>query len=367
MTFFRFAILITATLLVSGCAVSPTKPKPMPNTLQKTLVIGHRGASALRPEHTLAAYAKAIDDGADMIEPDLVSTRDGILVARHENEISGTTDVAARPEFASRKANKSIDGERVSGWFTEDFTLAELKTLRARERLPELRSTQYDGQFEIATLTEIITLLAKESKKQDRIIGLIPEIKHSTYFASIGLAMEDKLLAGLADHPYTQKAPIMIQSFETSNLRALHKKIGKASNITLLQLMGRRSEHPYDTVSAGKKNCYGDMMSLEGLREIANYADAVGPAYRDLDPQRSEDGTMRSALVNDAHALGLQVHVYTFRPENYFLEKSHRNDAGELARNEVGAVAQIRDYLALGIDAFFTDDPALGRRAVDGG
>ncbi|MGH8106530.1 MAG: glycerophosphodiester phosphodiesterase family protein, partial [Arenimonas sp.] len=290
---FRFAMFVAAALLVSGCAVTPTQSKPMLDPSQKPLVIGHRGASALRPEHTLAAYAKAIEDGADLIEPDLVSTRDGVLLARHENEIAGTTDVAARAEFASRKATKIIDGEHISGWFTEDFTLAELKTLRARERLPELRSTQYDGKFEIATLTEIITLVAEESAKRHRIIGLIPEIKHSTYFASIGLPMEDKLLAALAVHPYTQKAPIMIQSFETANLRELRKTIGKASNITLLQLMGRRSESPYDTVLAGEKISYGDMMKPEGLREIANYADAIGPAYRDLDLQRSENGIMR--------------------------------------------------------------------------
>lgn len=154
----------------------PTIPVP------KALVIAHRGASALRPEHTLAAYAKAIEDGADAIEPDLVSTRDGFLVARHENEISGTTDVADRAEFAARKTSRSIDAQTITGWFTEDFTLAELKTLRARERLPQLRSTQYDGQFEIATLEEIIDLAASESAARGRLIGLVPRDQASQLF-----------------------------------------------------------------------------------------------------------------------------------------------------------------------------------------
>lgn len=326
----------------------------------KALVIGHRGASALRPEHTLAAYAKAIEDGADLIEPDLVSTRDGVLVARHENEISGTTDVALRREFTSRKTSKSIDGEQVTGWFTEDFTLAELKTLRARERLPELRSTAFDGQYEIATLDEIIALAAEASAKQGRLIGLAPEIKHPSHFAALGLAMEDKLLAVLRAHPHTRTAPVIIQSFETRNLRELRGKIGNDSNFSLLQLLGGKHERPYDSVVAGKPLTYGTMMTVESLREVAKYADAIGPAYRDLDPVHG-----RSRLIDDAHATGLKVIVYTFRPENHFLG----NDAGEggaAARHEPGSIRQIREYLALGIDAFFTDDPALGRRAVDG-
>ena len=327
----------------------------------KALVIGHRGASALRPEHTLASYAKAIEDGADIIEPDLVSTRDGVLVARHENEISGTTDVARKPEFASRKTTKSIDGERTTGWFTEDFSLAELKTLRARERLPELRSTAFDGQFQIATFDEIIALAAEASEQQGRLIGLAPEIKHPTYFASLGLAMEDKLLSALRAQPYTRTAPIIIQSFETANLRELRGKIGKDSNISLLQLLGRTGDGPYDMVMAGSPTTYGTMMTADGMRGIAAYADAVGAAYRDLAPANG-----RSRLVDEAHAAGLQVIVYTFRPENHFLENDDRGAGGPAARNETGSIAQIRAHLALGIDAFFTDDPGLGRRAVDG-
>ncbi len=338
----------------------------MPSPTAKATVIAHRGASALRPEHTLAAYAKAIEDGADWIEPDLVSTKDGVLVARHENEISGTTDVAAHPEFVARKTVKRIDGKRTEGWFTEDFTLAELKTLRARERLPELRSTAFDGQFEIATFDEIVALADEESRKRGRLIGLAPEIKHPTHFASLGLAMEDRLLAALAAHPHTRSAPVMIQSFEIANLRALREKILRGSNIALLQLLGGRSERPYDAVVASSAIDYGAMMRAEGLRDIATYADAIGVAYRDLDPAEHADGTRRSRLIDDAKAAGLRVVAYTFRPENHFLQRTYRSDGKDAARHEAGSIRQIRDYVALGLDAFFTDDPALGRRAVDG-
>ncbi len=323
------------------------------------LVIGHRGASALRPEHTLEAYRKAIEDGADLIEPDLVSTRDGVLVARHENEISGTTDVASRPEFAARRTTKTIDGERVEGWFTEDFTLDELRTLRARERLPQLRSTAYDGLYGIPTLEEIVALAAEESRLRGRPIGLAPEIKHPTHFAGLGLAMEDRLLAILAAHPHTRTAPVVIQSFEIGNLRALRTRIARGGNLRLLQLLGAPDERPYDTVAAGRPLRYGEMMQTAGLRDIATYADAIGPAYRDLAPV---DGDSR--LVDEAHAAHLQVIVYTFRPENHFLGPL-AGAGGPTARHEAGAIQLIRDHLALGIDAFFTDDPALGRRAVD--
>jgi glycerophosphoryl diester phosphodiesterase len=188
------------------------------------IIIAHRGASAERPEHTLAAYARAIEQGADFIEPDLVPTKDHQLVARHENEISGTTDVASRPEFAARKTTKTIDGETITGWFTEDFTLAELKTLRARERLPELRpgNTAFDGQQEIPTLAEIIALAKAESARTGRTIGIYPETKHPSYFRSLGLALEPVLLAELTRAGWTtREAPVFIQSFEVDNLKAL--------------------------------------------------------------------------------------------------------------------------------------------------
>lgn len=363
------ALLAGLALTMAGCASSPAVPQAdlaMSSPTAKATVIAHRGASALQPEHTLASYRKAIEDGADWIEPDLVCTKDGVLVARHENEISGTTDVAAHPEFAARKTVKRIDGERTEGWFVEDFTLAELKTLRARERLPELRSTAFDGRYEIATFEEIVTLADEESRKRGRSIGLAPEIKHPTHFARLGLAMEDRLLAALAAHPHTRAAPVMIQSFEIANLRALREKIPRGANIALLQLLGRRNERPYDTEIAGASIDYGAMMRAEGLREIATYADAIGVAYRDLDPAENADGVRRSRLVDDAKAAGLRVVAYTFRPENHFLERAYRGDGDDAARHDAGAVRQIRDYVALGLDAFFTDDPALGRRAVDG-
>ncbi|WP_425601018.1 glycerophosphodiester phosphodiesterase [Dyella sedimenti] len=334
----------------------------------KVLVIGHRGASALRPEHTLASYGKAIADGADFIEPDLVMTRDGVPVARHENEIGGTTDVASHPEFAARKTTKAIDGHPVTGWFTEDFTLAELKILRARERLPAFRGTAYDGRFQIPTLDEIIDFVAAESATRGRVIGIIPEIKHGTYFQKAGLPMEDKVLAILAAHAYTRTAPVEIQSFETANLRYLRGKLGKDHpNIRLLQLMDDPGEHPYDVVAAGGRLSYGDMMTPAGLREIASYADAIGPGIRAIIPLAA-DGTLGrpTALVHDAHAAGLELHPYTFRPENYFQAKNFWQGTDPKTFNEAGSVAEIRAYLAAGIDAFFTDDPALGRKAVDG-
>ena len=215
----------------------------------KVLVIGHRGASALRPEHTLASYAVAIEDGADFVEPDLVSTKDGVLVIRHENEIGGTTDVAAHPEFAARRTTKTVDGVSINGWFTEDFTLAELKTLRARERLADIRkaNTAYDGQFTVPTFDEMIEFVAAEASARGRVIGIIPEIKHSTYFRGLGLPMEDKVLATLSAHAYTRTAPVEIQSFEIGNLRSLRGKLGKAhANIRLLQLMDMADGHPSD-------------------------------------------------------------------------------------------------------------------------
>lgn len=366
MTPHRPISIILLLLALTGTAAPVTaQDSAVPSSTRKAIVIAHRGASALRPEHTLAAYAKAIEDGADWIEPDLVSTRDGFLVARHENEIGSTTDIADHPEFAARKSRKSIDGETTSGWFAEDFTLAELKTLRMRERLPQLRSTRYDGRFEIATLEDIIALVASESAKRGRVIGLVPEIKHPTYFASLGLPMEDKLLAALAAHDYTRSAPVDIQSFETGNLKYLRGKVAKGSHITLLQLLGGRGERPWDLASAGRSTRYGELMKAEGLREIATYADAIGPSYKDLEIEQA-GGRWRSALVDDAHAAGLQVHAYTFRPENHFLQRRYRDSAGKAARNPAGSVREIRDHLSTGIDAFFTDDPELGRQAVDG-
>ncbi|MCD9027223.1 glycerophosphodiester phosphodiesterase [Luteimonas sp. BDR2-5] len=332
----------------------------------RPLVVAHRGASARLPEHTLAAYRRAIEDGADAIEPDLVMTRDGVLVARHENEIGSTTDVGQRPEFADRRRTQRIDGVAVTGWFTEDFTLAELKTLRARERLPAVRGIWYDGQYAIPTLHEIVILLSDLSQAHGRTIGLMPEIKHPSHFQALGLAMEAPLLEVLAQHPVTQRAPVVVQSFEIANLRTLRGMLGPAhGNIELLQLIGDPRERPADVAAAGNGPRYRDMTTPDGLRTIAGYAQWIGPPVAQLG-EIGRGGTIEpTTLVADAHAAGLRVLPYTFRPENPFLPKPLRRGAAN-ARNEDGSIAEMRAYLALGIDGLFTDDPALGRAAVDG-
>lgn len=348
-------------------AVVPFVEKPLAAKVQ---VIGHRGACAWRPEHTLASYARAIADGADWIEPDLVMTSDGVMIARHENEIGSTTDVAARTEFAARRTGKIIDGVEVEGWFSEDFTLAELKTLRARERLPSLRSTQFDGQFPLVTLEEIIAFVAATAHAGGRLIGIIPEIKHGTYFRRIGLPMEDALLATLAAHDYTCHAPVEIQSFEIGNLKYLRGKLDivERRHIRLLQLLGDGAEQPYDVAAKGGELDYRRMMTPTGLRDVAGYADAIGPSRHAIIPL-APDGSLGSptTLVRDAHAAGLEVHPYTFRPENHFLPKNLWSGSDPRAFNAVGSIAEIRAYLDAGIDAFFTDDPALGCRALQEG
>jgi glycerophosphoryl diester phosphodiesterase len=331
-------------------------------------VIGHRGAPALRPEHTLASYQKAIDDGADIIEPDLVSTQDGVLVARHENEISSTTNVADVPAFAGRKTTKTIDGQSVTGWFTEDFTLAELKTLRAREPIPDIRpdNVAYNDQFDIPTLDEIIALARDQSAKLGRNIGIYPETKHPTYFQSIGLPLEDRLIDALRRDAFTaSRTTVYIQSFEVANLKTLRDKIGNSQpNWKLVQLMGTSTRQPYDFVVAKDSRTYGDMMTSQGMRDIAAYANGVGPdksSIMGLDANgRLTDPT---DLIRNAHNAGLIVHPYTFRPENTFLPPSLRSGADN-TRNINGSITEIQAFLRAGVDGFFTDDPAVGRQAV---
>ena len=331
----------------------------------------HRGASALFPEHTLAAYARAIHDGADFIEPDLVCTQDGVLVARHENAITDTTDVASRPEFAGRKTRKSIDGLAHEGWFVSDFTLAELKTLRAVERLPQLRGKAGDGRFQVLSLEEIIDFVAAESAARGRSIGLIPELKHSSWFAGAGLALEGRLVSTLNAHAYTRSAPVTVQSFETVNLKALRKTLGRSTNIRLAQLAvaGGRLDalKPADVALAGGSLSYGELLSARGLRDVAQYADVVAPMQRAVIPLGPDERLARPAtLVADAHRAGLQVVAWTFRPENMFLAADFRNDAGPNARNEAGSIAEMRRYLETGIDGLFSDDVALARQAIGG-
>jgi glycerophosphoryl diester phosphodiesterase len=313
------------------------------------IIIAHRGASGERPEHTLAAYALAIEQGADFIEPDLVLTKDGVLVARHENDISETTDVADRAEFAARKATKIIDGESFTGWFTEDFTLAELKTLRARERLPQLRAanTAYDDQFEVPTFDEVLSLARDEGKKRGRVIGVYPETKHPSYFASIGLPHEAPLLAALDRFGHrTSDAPVFIQSFERDNLMALRGK----TKLRLVQLMADAGGPP-DVPGFS----YAAMSSAEGLATIATYADGIGVAKAMVIP-RGADGRLAAptTLVADAKKAGLAVHVWTFRRENYFLPAEHRN--GVDPRGIGDLTGEIRAFLATGIDGLFSDN-----------
>ena len=313
--------------------------------LSPPIVIAHRGASGERPEHTLAAYARAIDQGADVIEPDLVPTKDGVLVARHENEISGTTDVADHPEFATRRTTKTIDGAAVTGWFTEDFTLAELKTLRARERLPALRpaNVAFDGAETIPTLAEVIALA------KARGVGLYPETKHPSYFAAIGLATDAPLVAQL--HAAGWDGPdalVFIQSFEVANLR----RLAGMTRLRLIQLVAATGA-PADAGVDGAAASYAAMTTRAGLRDVARYAWGIGP-----DKAMLWDGARASALVADAHAAGLRVHPWTFRAENGFLAPAFRRGDAPAAHGDLAG--EIAAALAQGVDGFFTDFPATG-------
>jgi glycerophosphoryl diester phosphodiesterase len=344
--------------LALALAASTVPLAPMP----KLVVVAHRGASGERPEHTIEAYRLAIEEGADFVEPDLVMTRDRQLVARHENEISGTTDVSAHAEFAARRTTKTIDGQQVTGWFTEDFTLAELKTLRARERLPQLRAASakaYDGKFPIPTFTEILDLVAAERARTGRTIGVYPEIKHSTYFASIGKAMERPVVAALTRAGYTRASdPVIVQSFEVGNLQALHK----LTKVRLVQLVASEGA-PYDRVAAGDRTTtYATMTSPAGLKAIAGYAQALGPEKALIVPRDKHGHSLpATTLVRDAHAAGLTVHPWTFRSENYFLPVEMRS-AGSPA-DHGNAAAEYRQFFALGVDGVFSEFPAEAVKA----
>src|SRR5208283_932628 len=298
------------------------------NRLPRVIVIAHRGASGERPEHTIESYRLAIEQGADYIEPDLVMTRDGVLVSRHENEISGTTDVALHPEFAARRRSQTVDGKPMTGWFTEDFTLEEIQTLRARERLPELRPANrvFDGRFSIPTFEQIMQLVrdVNRSRSGGLKVGVYPETKHPAHFAGLGLPQEGAVLKTLQAFGYAgEGAPVFIQSFDPHNLR----KLRDMTRLPLVQLLERE---------------IGD------LDRVAQYADAIGIEK----PLASADAVAR------AHALELAVHVWTFRAENEFLPADLKTGAAPAAHGDLPA--EIERYLARGIDGFFTDFPAIG-------
>lgn len=329
------------------------------------VIVGHRGASGYRPEHTLAAYELAYRQGVDWVDVDLVPTKDGELVARHENEIGGTTDVAEHAEFADRKTTKTIDGAEVTGWFTEDFTLAELKTLRATERIPENRpnNTIYDGRYEIPTFQEVLDQTRRLSRELHRDLGTYPEIKHSTYFAGIDNPTEPKLVEILRHNRLTKaKSPVVIQSFEVANLKALNEKI----DVRLVQLTSATGA-PADFVAGGDPRTYADLVTPEGLAEVATYADYLGPAKEQIIPLDDEDNLAEpTSLVADSHRAGLLVAPYTFRNENPFLPANLRSDdpADPTAWGDI--FAEYEAFLATGIDGFFADQPDTAVEATRG-
>jgi glycerophosphoryl diester phosphodiesterase len=342
----RFRLAATVLLLVAGTQAVRAAP----------LVIAHRGASGLRPEHTLASYRLAIEQGADYVEADLVMTRDHVLVARHENEIGGTTDVADHPEFAKRRTTKTVDGQVLTGWFVEDFTLAELKTLRARERLPALRpaNLRFADQA-IPTLQDYLDLIRGEEKRRGRRIGIYLETKHPTYFRAIGLPLEEALVATLARNGYTRRTdPAFIESFEVDNLRRLRQQ----TKLRLVQLIDEEGG-PADHAAPS----YAAMLTLAGLRTIRTYADAIGPAKSAIVP-RAKDGSSLAPtrLVADAHRAKLLVHPWTFRSENEFLPRELRRGSDPATHGD--AAAEYRTFIATGVDGLFSDYPGEAVAAV---
>jgi glycerophosphoryl diester phosphodiesterase len=367
----RRFVPITATVLAVGAAVlvpqvtdqtasQPTAAQAPAQVSTQTsgkhddfVIVGHRGASGYRPEHTLASYELAARMGADYIEPDLVTTKDHVLVTRHEPEIGGTTDVATHPEFAARKKTKVLDGTPLTGWFTEDFTLKELKTLRAKERIPAVRqhNTVFDGHYQIPTLQEVIDLTKRLSRELDRPIGIYPETKHPTYFQQQGLALEPELVKTLNRNGLNRPdAKVFVQSFEVANLKALDKQL----RVPLVQLTSSAGA-PYDFVASGDKRTYADIVSANGLRDVARYADGVGPSKDQVIPVDATGklGTP-TALVRDAHRAGLVVHPYTFRVENSFLPVNFRSST--VAAESGNLFGEIAAYRQAGIDGLFSDN-----------
>lgn len=358
--------------LSSSFFKQPDKPLPG-STLhgQKPLVIGHRGASAYRPEHTLAAYQLAMEMGADFIEPDLVISKDGFLIVRHEPNIVQTTDVASRPAFADRRRSKLVDGRSEEGYFAEDFTLAEIKTLRTVQSLPD-RDQSFNGQFPIPTFAEVIELVKAYEAKTGRKVGIYPETKHPSYFRSQGLPLEEKLIETLIAQGFTDPQRIFIQSFEVGNLKDVLAPALKARGLAfpLVQLMGSFTAQPYDFQLAGRKETYGDLAKAENLKNfVASYARGIGPwkgsfilrskvEAVDLNGDGQAEATESLTgevlpLIADAHAAGLLVHPYTLRSEERYQAVQYKE-----------ALDEYRSLIELGVDGFFTDFPDTGVAAL---
>jgi glycerophosphoryl diester phosphodiesterase len=331
----------------------------------KVTIYGHRGAAGYRPEHTFGSYRLAARMGADYIEPDLVSTKDHVLVARHEPAIGGTTDVADHPEFANRRTTKVIDGQTFANdWFTEDFTLAELKTLRAKERLPDIRqhNTMYNGRYTVPTFQEVIDLRDQLSRELHRKIGLVPELKHSTYFRSIHLPLEEPFVKTLKRNGIANRGgKVTVQSFEISNLKSLDQQL---PGVPLVQLLDTKTKQPGDVLAAQGSLTYGDMATPAGLRDIAKYADVASPSKDYIVPRDADGNSLTpTTFVQDAHKAGLDVVAYTFRAENMFLPAELR--VGTNPADYGNAFAEYKQFFDLGVDGVFTDNADIAKAARD--
>jgi len=351
------AVLAASLLLTSNASARDHGSKPT--------IYGHRGAAGYRPEHTFGSYRLAARMGADYIEPDLVSTKDHVLVVRHEPAIGATTNVADHPEFANRRTTKVIDGVTYANdWFTDDFTLAELRTLRAKERLPDVRqrNTIWNGRYRVPTFQEVIDLRDQLSRELHRKIGIVPELKHSTYFRAEGLPLEEIFVKQLRrNHIDRPSAKVTVQSFEISNLKWLNKQL---PGVPLVQLLDAKALHPGDVLAAHGSLTYGDMATPAGLREIAKYADIAGPSKDYIVPRDASGRSLApTSFVTDAHRAGLQVVPYTFRVENQFLPLEDRSDADP---NHAGNLfAEIKQFFDLGIDGLFTDNTDIAKAVRD--
>ncbi|MFF1298277.1 MULTISPECIES: glycerophosphodiester phosphodiesterase [unclassified Streptomyces] len=322
-------------------------------------IIGHRGASGYRPEHTLGSYQLALDLGAHVVEAgDLVPTKDGHIVCRHEPEIGGTTDVADHPEFAGRRTTKLLDGVSVTGWFTEDFTLAELKTLRAIERIPANRphNTLYNGRWEIPTFEEVLKWQDEQTRKRGRQVWIYPETKHPTYFRKLGLGLEERVARLLRKYGKDGKnAPVILQSFEPTSIQRLNRLVGNP----LVVLLSSAGSRPWDFVETGDPRTVADLITPKGLKEIAGYAQGIGPTLDLVIPKDANGNlTTPTTLVADAHKAGLILHPYTMRNENPFLPTEYRKGTDADAYGDV--FGAYRTYFATGIDGVFTDNPDTG-------